>query len=340
MSLTVVGYGELMLRLTPQEHGSLLEQSESLKFGFAGAEANILGDLSLLGHKVGFVSTFPKNSIGRSALKYLGQLGIDESLVTWDDGRIGTYYIEHGSSIRGTRVTYDRANSSVTNTKITAQAWQNILRGAKYFVLTGITPALSQVCRDNIKEALSVANMSGIKVVVDLNYRRTLWDQFSAKQSFLSILPFVDVLIGNVGSVRDIFGIGVHKFSGYDSLIKATEIAVKGLEEISYFDCVALTMRLQKSATENELGGVIKRGDQYFYSASIKTEIVDRLGGGDAFTAGIIHGLINDWPEDKIIKFASASFALTQTLKGDINYMTEAEILAVANGAVKGYVKR
>ena len=340
MSNKVVGYGELLLRLTPHEHGNLIEQSENLKMAFAGAEANILADLSMLGHSTSFVSAFPDNPIGRSAHNFIRRYGVDSKFISFDDGRLGTYYIEHGSSIRGTRVTYDRAGSSVSNKLITEQEWESILENANYFVLTGITPALSQTCRSNIKSALNAANTNGVKVVVDLNYRRKLWDQLEAKKSFLSILPFVDILIANIGSANDVFDIDVGPISDYDSLIKATELAIKGLEEISHFECVAMTMRLQHSASDNQLGGIIKRGNKFYYSASIKTNIVDRLGGGDAFVAGVLHGLINGWGENEIVKFASAAFALTQTLEGDINYMTEQEIMAVANGALKGYVNR
>ena len=336
----IIGYGELLLRLTPYDHGSLIEQSEVLKMGFAGAEANIIADLALLGHPTGFVTAFPQNPVGRSAAQFLQRYAVDTQTVIWDSGRVGTYYIEHGTSLRGTRVTYDRANSSVSNTTIAQKEWEGIFSQTDYFILTGITPALSQTCRDNVKTALEVAKSLGVKVVFDLNYRRTLWSTAEAKTSFDSILPFVDILIGNTGSAYDVFDIKTDAISDYASLEKATQQATDALDELGDFDWIAMTMRLQNSANDNILGGLIKKDNQYFFSEPLPVTIVDRLGGGDAFAAAALHGIIKGWSVSETVNFANAAFAVTQTIQGDINYLTESEMLAIANGNVKGFVQR
>lgn len=340
MNKKIVGYGELLLRLTPFEHGGLIAQSETLKMAFAGAEANITADLALLGHETAFVSALPQNPLGRAANQFLQSFGIDTKAVFLDDGRLGTYFIEHGASIRGTKVTYDRANSSVSNTRILEKNWEVIFSQADYFVLTGITPALSEICRNNIKTALEIAKAKGIKVLFDLNYRRTLWTSAEARHSFETILPFVDLLFANVGSAFDVFDIQTITTDDYSSLELATKQAADALENYGDFEWIAMTMRLQKSADDNQLGGMIKKEKQYYFSPALSTRIVDRLGGGDAFAAATLHGIINDWPINDIVNFSTAAFALTQTIQGDINYLTEKEILEVANGGVHGYVRR
>lgn len=340
MKQKIVGYGELLLRLTPSEYGGLIEQSDYLKMGYAGAEANIIADLALLGHKTAFITAFPENPLGRKANQFLQRYGVATDSVIWDGGRMGTYYIEHGSSIRGSRVTYDRADSSVTKTRIAPKDWEAVFAGAGYFVLTGVTPALSQVCRDNIQTALEIAKCQGVKVVFDLNYRRTLWTKEAAKRSFESILPYVDVLCANVGSAYDVFDVRTTTINDYGTLKNATREAADALHELGDFEWIAMTIRLQSNANNNELGGMIKNGSGYYFSQSIPTNIIDRLGGGDAFAAAIIHGIIKNWDANDSVNFATAAFASTQTIHGDINYITEQELLNMAAGAIQGFVQR
>ncbi|MEO9892712.1 sugar kinase [Aurantibacter sp.] len=336
----IIGYGELLLRLTPHDHGSLIEQTDILQMAFAGAEANIIADLAVLGHSTEFVSALPKNPLGFTANRFLNQFGIGTDAIFWDDGRLGTYYIEHGTSLRGSRVTYDRQHASVTKANFSEKYWDTLFKKTSYFVLTGITPALSQICRDNITVALQAAKNNNVKVVFDLNFRRTLWKKEEAKHSFTSILPFVNILIGNIGSAFDVFNIQTEEISDFESLIAATKTATEGLENLGDFDVIAMTLRLQKNANENILGGMVKTAGEYYFSKRLPTEISDRLGGGDAFTASLLHGLINNWKPNTIVNFSTAAFAITQTLKGDINYTSEKELLEIASGNVKGYVRR
>ncbi len=340
MESTIVGYGELLLRLTPSDHGGLIEKSNSLKMAYAGAEANILCDLAQLGHSTQFVSSFPDNPIGRSAKQFMLSHGVDTGHVNYDDGRMGTYYIEHGSSIRATRVTYDRKNSSVSNFKIVKKDWEKILNKTSHLILTGITPALSSTCRKNLDRALEVAKACNVKVVFDLNYRRTLWNQEKAKKSFLSILLSVDYLFGNIGSAYDVFDIPISGTKDFKEIEDATLTSAKALYEYGDFDLIGMTIRQQKSANNHILGGLILDGSKHQFSNPIPCNIIDRLGGGDAYTAAVLHGTIKRWKHDKIVNFATASFAMTQTLNGDINYATEEELSAIARGKTTGHIKR
>lgn len=340
MSKKIVGYGELLLRLTPYEYGTLIEQSDSFKTGFAGAEANILADLALLGHRTAFLTAFPKNPIGRTANLFLQRFGIETSSIIWNGHRMGMYYVEHGTSIRGTRVTYDRKKSAMAKTKITTKQWESVFQEADYFILTGITPALSKICRDNIETALAIAEAHSVKIVFDLNFRRTLWTTKKAKSVLTKILKQVAILFANIGSADDVFGIKTDEKKDFNALKLATQQAVKGLEDFGDFESVGMTLRLQESANQNHLGGMLKKEGQHYFSPPIPTEIVDRLGGGDAFAAAMLHGLIKNWSAKKVVNFATAAFSATQTIKGDINYMTEEELLSIAEGNIRGFVKR
>ena len=340
MEKKIVGYGEMLLRLSPAAHGSLIEQSDLLQMSFAGAEANIVADLALLGHQTEFITALPQNPLGRKANQFLQGYGVKTNSVIWDKGRLGSYYIEHGSSIRGTRVTYDRAESSITKNKISDKDWESLLKDASHFIITGVTPALSQICRDNIQAALEIAKSKNVKVVFDLNYRRTLWEKEAAKKSFELILPYVNILIANTGSALDVFGIESPAIKDYETAKSSTQTVTGALNDLGNFEWMAMTIRLQNNANDNELGGMIKKGKNYFFSNSIKTTIVDRLGGGDAFAAAIIHGIIKNWASNDIVNFATAAFAVTQTLQGDINYIPEKELLNIASGSTSGYVQR
>ncbi|WP_020533156.1 sugar kinase [Flexithrix dorotheae] len=340
MNRKILGYGELMLRLSPQGHGNLIEQSDALHMSFAGAEANIIADLALLGHHTLFFTTFPGNPIGRKANQFLNSFGVNTDLISWKEGRLGTYYIEHGSSIRATRVTYDRENSLFSNTKISHKEWENALSAVEVLILTGITPALSEICMLNVKTALKVCKGRSIKVLFDLNFRRTLWKNDKAKQFFESILPDVAILCGNVGSAFDIFNIRTSEIEDYKSLEQATRQAADELGNYGEFEYIAMTMRLQENASKNRLGGFIKKEEKYAFSHAISIKIIDRLGGGDAFAAAVLHGILKKWELDKIVNFSAAAFAATQTIQGDINFLTEEEILSLANGNTRGFVKR
>lgn len=336
----IVGYGELLLRLTPSERGHLIDQAHTLDMSFAGAEANILADLAMLGHHSQFVSSFPENVIGRKAEHFLKSFGVNTDEIHWDNHRLGTYFIEHGQSIRGTRVTYDRKDSSVCHFSLDENEWERILKDARYLVLTGVTSALSPICHENILKGLTCAKDLGVDIVFDLNYRRSLWSHEEAHKAFMDILPFVNILFANVGSAKDVFDIPIMDWNGYEGLCESTLKSANALRGYGDFNAIAMTMRIQKSASQNVLGGLIINNDGEHYSQAIDIDIVDRIGGGDAFVAGAMHGMIHDWMPSKMIQFANACYAATHTLQGDINLMSESDLLAMAEGQLQGFTKR
>ena len=339
MGQVISGFGELLLRLSPQGHEDLIVQSDALEMGFAGAEANILADLSHWGQATQFITALPENPLGKKALMFLNQHGVGTQNIHIDQGRMGTYYIEHGTAIRGTQVTYDRKESSFSKWDLSEKDWENFLENSSHFMVTGITPALSESCQKSLLNGLKIAK-TNCKVVFDLNFRRSLWSATSAKKSFSEILPYVDILLGNIGSVNDVFDAQIKTQNDFDALTEATKKAIDFISQSGNFETIAMTIRQQINATENVLGGVLKQGDKVWSSLSIPTTIKDRLGGGDAFAAGILFGKLSNWEMQKTLDFASAAFATTQTLKGDINYLSTKEILSVSEGNLKGHVKR
>ena len=340
MSNRVASFGELLLRLSPIGHEDLIIQSDALEMSFAGSEANILADLSNWGHATQFITALPKNPIGKKAIMFLQQNGVGTKNIRVDQGRMGTYFIEHGTSIRGTQVTYDRENSSIALWDLREDDWEGFLKNSSYFVVTGITPALSASCQKSLFKGLKVAQKLNCKVVFDLNFRRSLWDAKAAQKSFSKILPYVNILLGNVGSINDVFEANIKTKNDFEALNQGTKNAIDFASHLGDFDTIAMTIRQQINATENVLSGMIKEQGKALTSLTIPTIIKDRLGGGDAFAAGILHGKLSAWELQKTLDFATASFAMTQTLKGDINYLSEKEIQSVSEGNFEGHVKR
>ncbi|MEE9372001.1 MAG: sugar kinase [Saprospiraceae bacterium] len=336
----ITGYGELLLRMTPAKHGGLIEQSSLLQMDFGGAEANILTNLSFFGHDTSFVSALPDNPIGASAFNHLKSLGVNMDNTPFYNGRMGVYYIEHGHSIRGGRVTYDRADSTFCYCIISEKEWDTIMKTQNIFVLTGVTPALSILAQENVRFALEAAKRNNVKVAFDLNYRRTLWSVEDARKSFDEILPNVDFLFANLGSAQDLYNFPKVDINSTENLIAQTRKATDFLEEHGHFSMLAMTMRLQESANKNHFCGLIKAGKNFSISKPIYTDVLDRIGGGDAFVSGVLHGLSNKWGNDKTVHFATTMYAALHTQYGDINRMKEEEIQAIADGDILGYLKR
>lgn len=336
----ILGYGEVLSRFTPQAYSQLIEQSSNFSLSFAGSESNILANLSRIGHKTALISSLPNNSLGESALRFLSSSGIDTKNISVRDGRIGSYFVEHGHSLRGSKIIYDRLNSCFSNYPVELKTFDNALKNSSHFVLSGITPALSKVCRENILNALEIAKNNKVKIIFDLNFRRNLWDGRDALSFMEKIIDNIDILIGNIGSINDVFGFKSPFSKSFPELVRISEDACNFLTDKYNFDVIALTVRNQIDATQNELGGLIKINNKFYKGKSFEINIKDRLGGGDAFSAGIIHGLIENYSPQQIIDFSNSCFALTQTVLGDLNCFSKSDILEFGSDSYIGHIKR
>lgn len=340
MKNKVVCFGEIMLRLSPLTMHERLAKTHALKMGFAGAESNVAVSLALLGQEAFFVTCLPSNSLGDAAENSLREFGVNTQYIRRSGDRMGTYFIEYGASIRSTQVIYDRKGSAIAQITPGILDWKNILAGKQWLHLTGITPALSIACAEECFHALKEAKDAGVKVSFDLNFRRTLWSKVEANAVFTEILPFVDLLIANAGSAYDVFDIDTGNPHSWAQQVEAAKLAGKELSKLGNFELIAMTVRNHPSASENDWAGLLYDRQHFYESKKYEFLVVERLGGGDAFTAALLHGLCEGWDNQQTIEFATAASALKHTIPGDLNIVTEAEITEAANGNLSGRVKR
>jgi len=319
-----------MLRLTPLETNGRLLNASGLQMSFAGAESNVAMALSQWGNEVEFVSAFPDNNLGRAAIKLLNSFAVRTSHCIQQEGRIGTYFIEQGRSIRSSKVIYDRSSSVFSLMEASEYPWASILEGAGFLHLTGITPALSPQALETFLHLLKLASGRGVKISFDPNFRRKLWaDKHEARTVFDQVLPYIDLLITNQGALSDI----------WDMKGSAEELAQTIAREWK-IDQIAFTHRGHHSASLNTWSGQLFHGESLAASPEYRLEIVDRFGGGDAFAAGLIHGLLSEWEPQSVIDFATAASALQQTTLGDHSLSTKEEIFNIIEGHTSGHVER
>ncbi|MDR3715076.1 MAG: sugar kinase [Puia sp.] len=334
----ILTFGETLLRLTPDNPYERLASASQLKMGFAGAESNTAAALARLGHLVYHVTAFPENLLGDAAINSLRHAGIQTDYITRSGDRIGAYFIEAGASLRPSRVVYDRAHSSFSEIDAGHFDWKEIFAKKQWFHISGITPALSPACDETALHAVKEAKQAGVTVSFDFNFRRTLWkDKSQAAKSFDRLLQYTDYVFANEGAVKDVFDIGI--FDGQDNAENAAE-AIRALQTRYGLKGVAFTLREQYSASFNKWSALACIGGQFFYSPVYDIEVVERLGGGDTFGAGLIHGIISGWDPGKILGFATAAAALKHTIPGDIGFLSEKEIFSVMEGNTQGKIER
>lgn len=319
--MEVVTFGEAMIRLTPPNFRRL-EQAYSLDVEIGGAELNTAVGLARLGHSTAWVSRLTDNPLGHLVVNRAQETGVktDHVLFTPED-RVGVYFLEMGASPRASGLVYDRANSAMANIKPGMVDWPTIFQGAKWFYLTGITAALSPTAAEAAIEALQQAKWCGLTTVIDPNYRAKLWSVDQAATWLNLAIQYVDVLITNPEDIERFFGV-----PGQD-IERATAAAAERFN----LKAVAMTLRQTPSVWKNTISAVGYSQGQFIKSASHEVEIVDRLGGGDAFVSGFLHGLINHQFQ-QAIDYGAAMGALKHTLPGDFPWITKAEVEAVVQG--------
>jgi len=330
-----------MLRLAPDNYLRFV-QSEKYEATFGGAEANVAVSLANYGTDVAFVSKLPEHEIGQAAVNSLRKFGVDTSLITRGGDRVGIYYCEKGASQRPSKVIYDRAYSAIALAKSSDFNWNKIFKGATWFHLTGITPALSDSMAAITIKALKTAKEKGITVSCDLNFRKKLWSKEKANKVMSEVCKYVDYCIANEEDAKDVFGIeadntdintGKLDRNGYISVAKK-------LTDKFNFKGVAITLRESLSANDNNWSAMLYTGGQAYFSKKYAMHIVDRVGGGDSFGAGLIYSLINNYEPQKAIEFAVAASCLKHSIEGDYNMVSVKEVETLANGNASGRVQR
>ncbi len=335
--MKITAFGEIMLRLSPPGYGRFL-QTGSFDACFGGSEANVLLSLSAFGDETAYITKLPKNEIGDACIKELRSFGVNTDGIARGGERMGIYFLEKGASLRPGKVIYDRAHSSISTAEPTDFDFDTLLDGADVFHYTGITPALGDNVAEILLAALKTAKSKGIKVSCDLNYRSKLWAKEKAAGVMSELMPYTDILIANDGSLNDVFGISAGE---YGKLKKEdyTGIAEKAANRFG-FEAVALTYRESMSASDNNYAGMLFTNGKSYFSDIYPVHIVDRVGGGDAFAAGLIHALGTYTDYNEIIGFAAAAGALKHTVEGDFNRVSVSEVEAVMKGNISGLVRR
>lgn len=345
MSEKVVTFGEIMLRLSPPSYLRFI-QARTFEVIYGGGEANVAVSLANFGIPVYYVTRLPQNEIGDACIQFLRQYGVKINKIIRGGDRLGIYYLEKGASTRGSKVIYDRANSSISTAKIGMFEWDKIFEEINWFHWTGITPAISQNLADICLEAVKVAKNKGVFISCDLNYRSKLWKYGKKPSDIMSeLVNYCDLAIGNEEDADKVFSIKAPETDISSGKINAQKYKFVGEQLMKKFPNlknIAITLRGSISASHNTWSGVLFNGDKLYIGPKYDiTQIVDRVGGGDSFAAGIIFGFLkykNDYK--KILNFAVSASCLKHTIYGDFNLVSIDEVLKLMGGDTSGRVSR
>ena len=315
----VLGLGEVMLRLTPPSYEKII-QANSFSATYAGGEANVICSLSMFGHDTKFVTKLPDNKLGEKVIKDLRSFGVDTKDIITGEGRLGIYFLEQGMGLRNTDVIYDRKYSAISMAKEDEFDIDKILEDVKLLHISGINPALSDDLKNTTLKLVKECKKRNIIVSYDSNFRAKLWSLEDARQFMLEILPYVDIAFLGILDFKNILLYDIPPESFEENL----KILYKKLfEKYPNLKYAASTKRTVNSINNNTLQGYLFNGNKLFKSNSYTFDILDRVGGGDAFTAGILHGILSDMKNERIIEFGTCASALKHSIIGDINIIDE-----------------
>ena len=339
----IITFGEIMLRLKSPALERFF-QSPSLEATFGGGEANVAVSLANYGMDAAFVTALPNNAIGEACRRDVRSFGVDVSNIKMTDGRMGIYFLETGSNQRPSKVVYDRADSAIAIAPIDLFDWEKIFEGADWFHISGIAPAISASAAELSLAACKAAKKCGVKVSCDLNYRKNLWKYGKeAKEIMSEIAKYIDVAIANEEDFQKSLGITADSDVESGSLDRNVYegIAKKAMALYPNLERVAITLRESKSADRNDWAACIYDGKEFYVSRKYEiTDIVDRVGGGDSFSGGLIYGLLTYEKQSDALEFAVAASCLKHTISGDFNRVTVKEVESLMKGSGSGRVER
>jgi len=341
----VVTFGEIMLRLCPPGFLRFV-QARSFDAIYGGGEANVAIALANFGVAVDYVTRLPQNDIGDACLNYVRQFGVGVDKIVRGGQRLGIYFLESGAVQRGSKVIYDRADSALATIEPGMVDWDSVFSGACWFHWTGITPAISRGAAETCLEAVRRAKEMGLTVSCDLNYRRKLWKWGKTPTEVMTeLVRYADIAICNEEDADKVFGIrapGVDVLKGKVEAERYLFVAEKLVEKFPNLDKVAITLRGSISASHNTWSGVLYDGENFYTAPTYDiTHIVDRVGGGDSFAAGLIYGIIKFGGDlQKALNFAVAASCLKHTIIGDSNIVSVEEVEKIMAGIVSGRVSR
>ena len=344
MSKRVITFGEIMLRLAPEGYYRFV-QANNFGATYGGGEANVAVSLANYGFDAAFVTKLPKHEIGQAAVNELRRYGVDTSTITRGGDRVGIYFLEKGASQRPSKVIYDRAHSAISEATPEDFDWAKIFEGADWFHFTGFTPAVSDAAAELTEKALIAAKKHGVKVSVDLNFRKKLWSSEKAQKVMTNLMKYVDVCIGNEEDAELVLG-----FKPGDTDVTSGELELAGYKSIfeqmvdkfNFEYCVS-SLRVSHSASDNGWSACIYSRDtkEFYHSKEYSIHpIVDRVGGGDSFAGGVICGMLDGKNFKDALEYGVAASALKHTIPGDFNLVPRKEVETLAGGDASGRVQR
>lgn len=337
----MVGFGDFMLRLNPEGYLRFI-QADRFQVNYTGAEANVCVSLAMMGIETDFVTRLPDNAIAEAGVAQLRKFGVGVGHIAYGGERMGVFYAEKGASQRPSKIVYDRKYTSIATCSYDDFDWDAIFDGASNFHITGITPALSSTAPQVCAEACRKAKEMGLTVSCDLNYRKNLWSEAEAKACMTRLMPYIDVLVANEEDAEKVLGIKA----------RDTDVTSGRLNRDSYVDVadqicriygtqtVAVTLRRSISASDNEWSAMLYTGGRAYFSRKYMIHLVDRVGGGDSFSAGLLYGLMNGYTPQETVEYAAAASCLKQTIELDFNLSTHEEVEKLVAGDGSGRVQR
>ena len=340
----IVTMGEIMLRLSTPGNERFI-QADEFDVCYGGGEANVAVSLANYGHDADFVTKVPANPIGECAVASLRKMNVGTKFIARGGERLGIYFLESGSSMRASNVVYDRAYSSISTATAEDFDFDAIFDGVDWFHFTGITPAVSDAAAELTEIACKAAKAKGVKVSCDLNFRKKLWSSEKAQKVMSNLMQYVDVCIGNEEDAEKVLGFkpgntdvtsGDLELAGYKSIFEQMVAKFN-------FEYVVSSLRVSNSASDNGWSACIYNRDtkEFYHSREYRIHpIVDRVGGGDSFAAGVICGFLDGKNFKEALEFGVAASALKHTIPGDVNLVTRAEVDALAGGDGSGRVQR
>lgn len=337
----MVGFGDYLSRLSPLGYKRFI-QASMYEVNYTGAEANVCVSLACMGMDTEFVTRLPDNDIARAALSEILKYRVKVDHVAWGGERMGLFYLEKGASQRPSKIVYDRKYTSIATASYDDFDWDAIFDGATHFHITGITPALGpgmpEVCLRAIQKAASL----GVSVSCDLNYRKNMWSPAEAKACMEKLVPYVDLVIANEEDADKVLGI-----QAKDSNVVAGKLSREGYVEVAEAICsrygvkeVGITLRKSISASDNEWGALLYTGGQPYFSRTYPIHIVDRVGGGDSFAAGLLYASMKRLDPQTSIEYAAAASCLKHSIEQDFNLVSEREVELLMSGDGSGRVQR
>lgn len=344
--MKVVTFGEIMLRLASSDY-LRLSQVDNLEVSYAGSEANVAVSLANYNVDTQFVTALPLNPLAERCIEVLRGKNVDVSGISHSGSRIGILYLETGSNMRPSKVFYDREHSSLAEIEPDIIPWDKIFQGATWFHWSGITPAISERAANECLKAVKLAHNLGLTISCDLNYRKTLWNYGKAPSTIMAeLVGYCDLIIGNEDDCKNIFGVSPvnEKSLDTDDVVDQGQFMSVGEQMMQRFpNCkkMAVSLRGAINANHNTWGGILYDGTRLLESLRYDlSDIVDRVGGGDSFAAGLIYGMLQGYNDQQALDFAVASSALKHTIKGDFNCVTVDEVISLLSGNNNGRVQR